>query len=103
MAATIIPEIGFIIQGASREECIALADDFGNHIMAHLGGEPWIMVDDDWKRMHPDERLTLTDDQGFMYHGVRKYIFKGPMVGKQETSLHDGYTVQKQVRDAGDM
>lgn len=93
----VVPEFGFVVHGRHREPTISWADDLGNQIMQAVGGEPWIMLDDDWKRTMPSERFTICDDQVFMYQGIRRYIFRGPLVGSTETPTHDGFRVQRGV------
>lgn len=91
----IVAEFAFAVHGATRDATIAKADDVANRILSMLGGEPWVKVDDDFRRMFPPERLTITDDQGFMYQGAVRYQFKGPLVESVEVPSHDGYRVQR--------
>ncbi len=66
--------------------------------MQSIGGDPWILVDDDWKRMHASvlpQGTTLADDQGFYYTGYRSYAFGGPFLRKLDVQVHEGFKTQK--------
>jgi len=95
----IVTEIGFHVHARTRDGGIAMADEIANAILARIGGEPWVMVDDDWHRAQPPKQLTLVDDEGFMYCGTRRYVFSGPFIGKIDAPLRDGYRVQGQGVD----
>jgi len=100
--ATTVLRFSFSVHGRTRDECISLADELGRDFMDRIGGEPWLMVDDDWRRQHVSRAggpLTVADDQGFFYQGMRTYVFQGPFVPKLTEPLHDGYNVQKHVRE----
>lgn len=90
----VVPEFQVAVHGRLRDKSISFADGLCNSIIDLIGGEPWVMVDDDWTRMAPKEPLTIVDDQGFMYQGRRRYIFGGPFVGGINTQMHDGYRTQ---------
>jgi len=91
----IVTDILFMVQGRTRDECLAKADEVGNRILNMLGGEPWVMLDDDWQRVPPPNMSTLTDDQGFMYSGRRRYQFKGPFLSSVAFPEHHGFRTQK--------
>lgn len=90
----VVVEIAFVVHGRSRDGALALADQLGNQMLAHIGGEPWKMYDDDWTRTIPPERLVITDSDGFMYMGKRRYVFHGPHVGLVSGPEHDGFRTQ---------
>lgn len=101
-ANAVVTQFTFGVIGRSRDETIAAADDVANAILAELGGEPWLMVDDDWDRNHVSDSkqpLLLADDQGFFYTGKRRYVFNGPHVGGAEFPMHEGHNIQKRIRD----
>lgn len=89
----VVVEVAFVVQGRSRDDCIAKADGLSLRILAEIGGEPWQMVDDDWQRVR-NPQLTISDDQGFMYHGKRSYIFAGPFVPSKTYNEHPGHRTQ---------
>lgn len=91
----VVPEFILAFQSRYRDPGIMYADELAAEVMSLIGGEPWIMVDDDWKRLQPPERLTVTDDQGFLYQGLRRYQFAGPLIGGQSFVVGDGHRVQK--------
>jgi hypothetical protein len=96
----VVVEFGFRVVGRTRDECIETADRVANEVLASVGGEPWMMVDDNWQRSltAPDEQvLSVADDQGFYYRGQRKYVFNGPFLGEVKYPHHDGFKTQKQV------
>lgn len=98
----VVTQIAFIVEGRTRQECIEVADSLANDFLAAVGGEPWIMIDDDWHRRHIHEAgqpLTIADDQGFFYTGNRRYRFNGPFTGGVDYPVHEGNMTQKQVRD----
>ena len=89
----VIVEIAFAIQGRSRDDCIARADGFANSVLAAAGGEPWMMLDDDWQRIQSPQ-YTIADDQGFIYQGRRRYQFTGPFVGSKDYGERPGHRTQ---------
>lgn len=90
----VVTEIAFAVHSRTRDSGIEVADKTANEIMSFIGGEPWTMLDDDWQRVHPDQRFTLVDDQGFMYIGKRRYVFGGPLVPSTEVPIRDGWRTQ---------
>lgn len=97
----VVTEFAFQVQSRTREEGIAAADRLAAAILLELGGEPWIMVDDDFKKVAPDTRLTIVDEQGFMYAGLRRYVFRGPLVGQTNAPSHDGFRTQRDQDETG--
>lgn len=95
----IIPTITFRVNSRRRDSGIEFADNLGRNILDLIGGEPWVMLDDDWKKVHPDTHVTVADDQGFMYVGVRSYHFGGPYLGTLEVQKHEGYKPQRGASD----
>lgn len=91
----VVIEIGFVVHARTREGGAAMADQTANAMMTYIGGEPWVMQEDDWHRVQPPERVTLADHQGFMYFGKRRYTFHGPLVGTDNmVPEHDGFRTQ---------
>lgn len=101
MNPVVIPEFSFMVQARTREEGVDAAERLAAAILLELGGEPWIMVDDDFKKVAPPERLTLVDEQGFMYVGLRRYVFRGPLVGQTNVASHDGFRTQRNQDETG--
>lgn len=96
----VVTEFAFKVVGRTRDECIEIADRAAHEFLSVVGGEPWIMLDDDWQRRsigHGERPITLADDQGFYYTGVRKYMFNGPFLGAAKYPTHDGWKTQKQI------
>lgn len=89
----VVTELAFAVNGRSRDDCIAKADDLGNRILAEIGGEPWTMIDDDWTRVH-NPQVTIADDQGFIYQGKRSYVFAGPFLPGKTYNEYPGHRTQ---------
>lgn len=96
---SLISEFAFVVTSRTRDSGVALADDIATHMLDKLGGEPWLMVDDDWKKLWPQDKFTVLDDQGAMYSGQRRYVFKGPFVGTHDLQEHDGFRTQNHSGD----
>lgn len=97
----IVPQITFQVHARHRDPAIEYADRLGREILSLIGGEPWVMVDDDFKRLHPMPPVTIADDQGFLYMGVRGYSFNGPFLGTLEAGQRDGYRTQNDTGRPG--
>ena len=99
---SVVCEFKFKVMGRTRDECIALADKFARETLDIVAGEPWLMLDDDWQRRSVQAGqppLTLADDQGFYYEGVRKYVFTGPFLPGVRYPSHEGFRPQKQIEE----
>lgn len=90
----VVVEFSMLLHGRTRDACIAKADEISRGVLDLIGGEPWLMLDDDFTRVQPPERLTIVDDQGFVYLGRRKYHFQGPLVPGQKFIEHPGHRTQ---------
>jgi hypothetical protein len=96
MPAT-VKEFGFMVIARSLEDGSALCDRLANEFINSIGGMPWVLVADDWKRSN--NNLTISDDQGFYYEGFRKYAFMGPVMAQLNLTTHPGYDIQRSVED----
>lgn len=84
--------------GTSRDECIGVLDDVCNEILNNVGGAPWMMADDDIKRVQAAQVAPpLADEDGFLYLGVRTLVYRGPTVRQTNMIEHDGRRVQNMV------
>ena len=87
----IVTDILFMVQGRTRDECLAKADEVGNRILNMLGGEPWVM-----RRRTQAEMDQLVERAGFRKVAQRineEGLFTVSLAGIV-TPLVIGYTYQ---------
>lgn len=77
----------------TRDGCIEAMDRMSLEILQMIGGEPWVVTDDDIKKMQASGML-IADGQGFVYQGLRTNHFKGPFVDNDAQPMHDGFRPQ---------
>lgn len=99
--SAIATRISYNVAATTRDECIARMDELGLAFLDIVGGAPWVAIDDDFKKVEPQEPVTLADDQGYIYVGVRTYIFKGPNLKDLSQPTHPGFEVQKGINTDG--
>ena len=93
----VISEFSIQAQGTVRDETLLATDNLSIEVLDKIGGQPWIMVDDDISRNNaPGNRLA--DDQGYLYVAKRRYVFAGPV--KEYPDMKPGHILQKVERDA---
>ena len=92
----VLADFTLTVQGRTREEVIERLDAVSLSLLDHAGGAPWIMVDDDVKRIHAPQ-YALSDDQGFAYQGQRSYHYNGPALAGPGVRIHDNFNVQNGV------
>jgi hypothetical protein len=80
----------------TRDEAITKLDELGMQFLNTVKGEPWVVVADAYKKITAAEAgcPIISDDQGFIYTGVRTYLFRGPY--KQSIDEHFGPGMQTQ-------
>lgn len=82
----------------TRDECIGVMDETQAAILDHVGGAPWMMQDDDIKRVAAAQTAPpLGDPDGFCYLGVRTLVYRGPAVRQTNMVEHEGHRVQNTV------
>lgn len=92
----IVGEFVFNVNAQTRDECNAKLDDVSLAFLNHVGGAPWELVDDDVKRVALPN-WAMSDDQGYAYLGIRKYIFRGPAMPGPGVPMHPNCKVQDGV------
>lgn len=92
----VVSEFHFTVQGRSHDEVHEKMNALALAILNETGGAPWIMVDDDIKRLQA-QQYVIADDQGFAYQGLRSYIFQGPALAGPGVPSHDGVRTQDGV------
>lgn len=87
-----ISEFSFQGQGTTRDATLMAADALAIDILDKIGGQPWVMVDDDVDRISAPG-AALADDQGYLYVAKRRYVFAGPV--KESPDMKPGMQIQK--------
>lgn len=92
----VVSQFQIVAIGTTRDECIEAMDQAMLNLQNFVGGAPWVVVDDDVKKVEAGKiAATISDDQGFCYSGVRSVIYKGPLVKVGEMPLHPGFCLQE--------
>lgn len=92
--SSLITEFRFVGFGTTRDQCIQALDDLALVVLDKVGGAPWVMTDDDIKRISAESTQTLGDADGMCYIGIRTYNYRGPIVSIPSQTYHDGFKVQ---------
>jgi hypothetical protein len=93
----VVKSVKFEVLATTRDECFAKLDELGMQFLDDLGGAPWVMPDDDVKKVHAAQAGVpiLADDQGMCYYGLRSYFYGGPVKAGIGQSFHDGFKPQR--------
>lgn len=95
---SVIHEFKVTAFGTTRDDCINLLDKTGLEILNLIGGAPWQVPDDDFKKIVAAQVTpVLGDEEGFCYAGVRTYQFRGPIMTLPNQIYHEGHKVQSSV------
>lgn len=96
----IMSEMRLVGMATTRDDCLAMLDDLTSHFIDQVGGAPWVITDDDVKKVIAQQVApVLADDQGFCYIGIRTMIYRGPLVKQGNMVTHPGFNVQKSVEE----
>ena len=92
----VVSEFTIQVQGRTRDETIQRMENVCLAFLTEVGGNPWLMVDDDIKRLHVPQ-YALSDDQGFAYTAIRRYSYQGPAMAGPGVRIHENFNVQNGV------
>lgn len=96
----VISELKCVVFGTTRDECVQAMDEVAFTLFNEIGGAPWLVPDDDIKKIAAEEvSMAIADDQGFCYVGLRTWKFRGPVIHIPDQAHHDGFKVQGHYGD----
>jgi len=78
--------------GETRESVLDELDSAVRVVMEQIGGEPWLTITDDVKKMQIGPGM---DPGAYAYIGAQEVVFAGPTVlGKDIEQFRDGFRPQ---------
>lgn len=77
-----------VVAGRTRTEALDLLDTTMLATLNHIGGAPWVPLDDDVSRVQMPG-AALADEYGFIYQAKKTMRFGGPILDQGET-YHEG-------------
>jgi hypothetical protein len=94
----VVGQFTFTANAKTRDECISKMDWLSFQFLELVGGAPWVMTDDDIKRIHMP-MWAMKDSDDYAYVGVRSYSFNGPVMAGPGVLTHDNFKVQHGVQE----
>jgi hypothetical protein len=100
MAASAL-SFGFKVLGRTRDEALEKLDTLVREALTVAGGEPWITITDDVKKIPVDRgqsEANMADPDNWGYLAVAELVFAGPNILGEGVQFRDGFRPQ----DGGD-
>lgn len=84
------------VLGETLESAIQELESVSNQIILEQGGEPWVIVSDEFKKQGTSQEGLLSNAPGgSFYAGERTVLFTGPTKLADTVPFHDGYRPQQ--------
>lgn len=90
-----VQKFGFDVIAPTLTEVIDKLESLTLLITAQEGGEPWVVVEDNYTKVIHSETALAGDPNGSFYKGSRVVMFTGPSVMSSESVFRDGFKPQQ--------
>lgn len=87
-----VTEISFSVISPTRDECVAEMDKLAFDVQNMIGGDPWVLVDDDIQRRCLG--ANPLDADSYAYFGSKKLAYTGPHHMRPSEGMPPGVSFQ---------